>query len=219
MSFVAPFQVLRRGVLSGRGGARHSAATRVLHFLLLLSVSGQLASSQFMSGPEPGKADSGLLLVHEYAGLGSFGLIFVFWLWVLIRHGETRIGRLFPWFSSDAVHAVIQDALSQVRGILQWKHVVESDGALASAIHGLGLLTVTAMAISGTLYFFMASSVFASLALEIHSIIANLMWVYLFGHAGMALLHHLLGNDVLSRMFGIRRGRIATVEREEAESR
>jgi hypothetical protein len=32
------------------------------------------------------------------------------------------------------------------------------------------------------------------------------MWAYLIGHAGLAALHHLLGSDILLRMFWIRRG-------------
>jgi hypothetical protein len=72
-------------------------------------------------------------------------------------------------------------------------------------VHGLGLLTVTAMAATGTVLFFSGGVVFHD-AMALHRMIANLMWAYLIGHSGLAALHHLLGSDLLRRMFWIRRG-------------
>jgi cytochrome b561 len=43
------------------------------------------------------------------------------------------------------------------------------------------------------------------LALGVHRAVANLVWFYLFAHAGAATLHHLLGSDILARMFWVRR--------------
>lgn len=214
MSFIAPKQILRRGMLSrsaiyqrtAHGAERRSHATRVLHLSLLLAVIYQLASSQFMSRPFPGAPPSALYALHEYIGMGSFALVLVFWIWTLVRRGETKIGRLFPWFSPRAIGAVIQDALVQLASLVQRDPFVESDGAFASAVHGLGLLTLTGMAATGTLYFVLIGSSLGHLALDLHKTIANLMWIYLFGHAGIAMLHHLLGHDILRRMFWLRRG-------------
>ncbi|HTI03380.1 MAG TPA: cytochrome b/b6 domain-containing protein [Acidisoma sp.] len=221
MSFIAPRQILRRSLLSraavyqsvAHGEARRSHATRLLHLLLLLSVINQLGSSQFMSRPFPGEAPSTLYALHEYVGMGSFGLVLGFWLWTLVRRGETTIGRLFPWFSPPAIGAVIRDAIAQLRSILQRDPLAESDGAFASAVHGLGLLTLTGMAATGTLYFVMTGSSIGHLALGLHKTMANLMWIYLFGHAGIAVLHHLLGHDILRRMFWVRRGITITTPR------
>lgn len=214
MSFLAPKQILRRALLSraavyqslAHGGERRSNATRALHLLLLLAVIYQLASSQFMSRPFPGDAPSTLYALHEYIGMASFGLVLIFWLWTLVRRGEIKIGRLFPWFSPRAIAAVIRDAVAQLVSLLQRDPLAESDGALASAVHGLGLLALTGMAATGTLYFVLSGARTGHLALDLHRTIANLMWIYLFGHAGIAVLHHLLGHDILRRMFWLRRG-------------
>jgi len=39
----------------------------------------------------------------------------------------------------------------------------------------------------------------------LHSLAGDLMWVYLIGHASMAILHQLAGDEVFSRMFWFRR--------------
>ena len=38
------------------------------------------------------------------------------------------------------------------------------------------------------------------LVLQIHKVLANLMWAYVIAHAGIALLHQAQGHDVLRRM-------------------
>jgi len=74
---------------------------------------------------------------------------------------------------------------------------------LATAVHGLGLLTVTAMAVTGAAFALLGlPKDQARLVLEIHKLIANLMWAYLIGHAGLAVLHQLVGQPALKRIFG-----------------
>jgi hypothetical protein len=172
-----------------------------------------LGSDHFMRRPLPGDPPGTLYALHEYMGLFSFGLVLVFWLWTLVRHGETRFSRLFPWFSPSLIRAVIADALAQLLGLLRADPSVATDGAFASAVHGLGLLTMTAMAATGTIYFVTTGSVVAHDAMKLHHLISNLMWAYLFGHAGIAVLHHLLGHDIIKRMFWIRRGITITASR------
>lgn len=215
MGFVTPRQVVRRALLSrtalyqsmeGHGSARRSHVTRLLHVLLLISVINQLASSQFMHHPLPGDPPPALFALHEYVGMASLLFVFAFWLWAMIRHGETRIDQLFPWFCPSSVFAVIRDGVAQFRDILRADPFVETDGAFASAAHGFGLVTLTAMAATGTAFFVTEGSIVAHDAMKLHKLIANLMWAYLLGHAGIAVLHHLLGHDIIKRMFWIRRG-------------
>ena len=74
--------------------------------------------------------------------------------------------------------------------------------ALAGAVHGLGLLAATGMALSGATYFFTErSSPVHRLALASHHLIANLMWAYVIGHVSLALIHRLRGDDIFARMF------------------
>ena len=74
---------------------------------------------------------------------------------------------------------------------------------LATAVHGLGLLTVTAMAVTGAAFALLGlPRDQARLVLQIHKLVANLMWAYLIAHAGLAVLHQFLGQPVIKRIFG-----------------
>jgi cytochrome b561 len=182
-----------------------SQATRVIHLLVLLTVLHQLIGSQFMQRPRPGVQADWLFSLHEYAGLAGLVLVAAFWAWTVVRHGETRIGRLLPWFSRAGVRDVLADLTVQIRRMAQGRVPEDDDGALASAVHGLGLLVLTAMALSGSVYFFAGIAPVASVAVRLHKLMSNLMWAYLVAHAGVAVLHHMFGSDIFSRMFWIRR--------------
>ena len=81
----------------------------------------------------------------------------------------------------------------------------ERSEAMASALHGLGLLIALAMAATGTLGWLtwdqsgpMGS--FTHTVFDLHGVIANLMWAYLVAHVGAAVLHELVGHRLLRRM-------------------
>jgi cytochrome b561 len=213
MNLLAPRQIARRAVLApdayyrretGHKPAR-SHATRLLHVLLLLSVFHQLLSSEFIRRPLPGETPSTPYLLHEYIGIATLSIVLTFWLWTFIRQGETKLAVLFPWASPRRIRAIIDDVRDQLRAFRKLDMPPESNGALASAVHGLGLLTVTAMAVTGTV-FFVSHGPLAHNAMTLHKAFANLMWAYLVGHAGIAVGHHLLGSDILRQMFWVRRG-------------
>ena len=144
-------------------------------------------------------------MLHEYIGLTGLVVVAMFWLWALLRRGETQLGRLMPWFSMARVIDVVADFTGQLRQVMSGKVPEESSGALASAVHGLGLLTVSAMALFGAILFFAVGTPVAHTFLDLHKLIANLMWAYLIAHAGIAVLHQLFGGEVLPRMFWGRR--------------
>ena len=183
------------------GQLRRSRATRIIHLLLLLSVLNQLVGSQFMAFPFPGDPPSWIFSLHEYVGLASLGFVAAFWAWTLVRRGETRFGRLLPWFSRARLADMFGDLAAQLGRLAAGRLPDDEDGALASAVHGLGLLTITAMALTGTVFFVLEGTPAARLALQLHKLIANLAWVYLIAHAAIAMLHHLLGSDIFARMF------------------
>jgi len=181
-----------------------SNLTKFLHLTLLLMVVHQLIGSNFIRMPIPGDAPKPLFVLHEYLGIAGLGLIGLFWLWVMIRRGETRLGRLVPWFSGAAMRAVGSDLATQLRQIIHLSPPDDEDGALASAVHGLGLLLMTVMAITGTVYFFTLGTPVAHPLLIAHKLLAKLSWAYLIAHAGLAVIHHLLGSDIFARMFWVR---------------
>ena len=138
----------------------------------------------------------------------GFGVVGGFWVWTVVRRGETALGRLFPWFSARGIIAVFADLVAQLRRALRGRLPDDEGGAMTTAIHGAGLLAVTLMAVTGTVYFFIQGHAGAGFVLDVHKTVANLVWGYFVLHAGMAALHHLLGSDILSRMFWPpRRGR------------
>jgi len=187
-----------------------SQFTRIIHLLLLLVVIHQLIGSELMRRPFPGNPPAWPNSLHEYVGLGSFAVVTAFWVWTMLRRGETHLARLIPWFSIVRLQDVIADLAAQLRRVARGQTPDDADGAFASAIHGLGLLAVTMMAVTGSVFFFMHGTPVAHSMLSLHKTIANLVWAYLVVHAGLAVLHHLLGSDIFSRMFWIKAHRHPT---------
>lgn len=187
-----------------------SVVTRLLHALMLIAVLHQLIGSNFLSRPLPGEAPEVSFLLHEYVGMGSMAIVSLFWIWTLVRRGETQIWRLVPWFSMGGIKSVLADTTEQLGHLIRSKAPDATEGALASAVHGLGLLTLTAMAFTGTVYFLIAGTYAGKLILSLHELMANLMWGYLIAHAGLAIVHQLLGSDMVSRMFW-RRGSVSKI--------
>ena len=176
-----------------------SALTRTLHLLLLIAVIHQLVGSLVMEAPRAGQPGSLLFDLHEWGGLTSLGLVLLFWIWTLIRRTETTLPALLPWFSSTRRALVWTDLMLHVRALARFRLPDEGNGALASAIHGLGLLTVTAMTVTGT-----GSLIAPGLAgqfIGVHKVIANFMWAYLIVHASIAIIYQLSGSDVMRQMF------------------
>ena len=179
-----------------------STMTRVLHLLLLVAVIHQLVSSLLLEWPHNGAAPGLLWQTHQYFGVAALVVVFAFWLWAFRRHFETPLGALVPWFSGPRLRALGADIAKYGRGIVRGKLVDDRDSAFAEMVHGLGLLLVTAMAVTGTVWLLTPdNSRLGYLSIRVHSLLHILMWVYLGAHAGLALLHHLLGSDILSRMF------------------
>jgi hypothetical protein len=150
--------------------------------------------------------------------MGSLGIVLAFWIWAVARHGETRLEELFPWASPRRTREIFSDIICQSHELTGAELFDRVSQILASTIHGLGLLVVTAMVATGTVYF-LASGIVAHDALALHRLISNLMWAYLIGHAAIALLHHLLGSDILRRMFWIKRGRTVRAKQSEPAAR
>jgi cytochrome b561 len=184
-----------------------SHATRALHLSLLLVVLSQLISSQFMERPLPGEEPGWPFVIHEWIGLAGVGVITLFWLWSLARNSaETPLSRLFPWFSLKRLSDIFDEISGFARDVLALRMPSLELDATSSAVHGLGLMLASFLALSGAAwYFFFAGTPNAKTVMGLHSLAGNLMWVYLIGHASMAVLHQLAGDEVFSRMFWFRR--------------
>lgn len=179
--------------------------TRLLHLLIALAVTHQLVVSLIMVVPENNRPGDTYYEFHETVGLATFAIVLAYWLWLVFRRSDRGAGALFPWFSRAGWAAVIADVRVHLASLRQLRLPAIEEQPLASAVHGLGLLTATVMATTGVLAW---SRVLAGSATEllwqVHVAISNLMWAYLIGHVSIALLHEISGERLLGRMFALR---------------
>lgn len=180
-----------------------SHLTRVLHLAVLLTVVDQLLTSLIMERPLPGEAPDWPFALHEQAGIVGLGALVLFWLWTLIRdERETPLQRLFPWFSAEAFAGVTADVAHIFRALARRKAPPLHLEALSSAVHGLGLLLATFLAMSGAAWFALFTGTpYGRMVLTAHGLAGNLMWAYLIAHASAAVLHQARGDRIFARMF------------------
>ena len=175
-----------------------SRATRLLHILVAAANVAQLGLSLGMEAPGRGGSGDSLFEIHEKVGLAALAVLIAFWVWSLARRRETRFSMLFPWFDRGRLRAFHDDFVARTRALGGAAVPLTEDKPFASAIHGLGLLIATLMATTGALGYFVPQARFL---LEVHETAAPLMWAYLIGHAGIAVVHQLKGDALITRMF------------------
>ena len=182
-----------------------SLPTRLLHIGMVATVSAQLALSLVMEPPDEENISalaSAAFEGHEVIGMAALAIVLAHWLWTLFNYADGGLGHLFPWFG-EARAEVVREAKALLGGALPKGGV---RGGLPGFIHGLGLLIVTGMAITGGILFFIMpeSGEFTGvveLVAESHEVIATLVWLYWGGHGATALIHHFQGDSVLKDMF------------------
>jgi cytochrome b561 len=190
---------------------RHSLTTRLLHLLLAAAILCQLADSQLMRVPRPGRPtpvglEAAAFSVHEYVGLASLAIVVLFWLWLLLRRAETDPGALFPWFSARRLALLRDDIAEHLRRVRQLRLPdPDRSPALAPMIQGLGLVIMLLMAATGTYGYLTwtpgtAMPPVTHTLFDVHSTLANLVWGYVIVHVGATVLHELLGHRLLRRM-------------------
>jgi cytochrome b561 len=190
--------------------APHSTLTKLLHLMFAAAVVHQLLISLVMVVPEGNRPGNSFFELHEWVGVLTLGLLVIFWIWSLVRRGEARFGMLFPWFSGARRSAFWADLKAHLASLRRGRVPLTEESPLASAVHGLGMLIATAMALTGAVgYFFPATRIL----LEVHMTIAPIMWAYLIGHVGLALLHQMAGHRILQRMFGFGKSGNAQLDR------
>ncbi len=177
-----------------------SRLTRLLHLLLAIAIVIQLSLSLGMEPPERGVPGDQLFELHEKTGLATLGLLAAFWIWSMLRTGETRLSVLLPWFSRERRREFFNDLGAHLRTLRTGTVLLTEEKPFASGVHGLGLLIASLMATTGALGYFVPQTRFL---LEVHETAAPLMWAYLLGHAGIAILHQLKGDALITRMFSL----------------
>lgn len=169
---------------------------RRIHLALAVTVTLQLALGMIMSKDTP-------LLVetHEYFGLVVSAIVLIHWI-ISLRSGPQGMAHLFPW-SAAGMRAVIADARGALRGELA---PGGPGGKLAGFIHGLGLLAVTGMAVTGIAIFIAFKTGNGKTPTthdirEIHETVATLLEIYWAGHLAIGIVHKLKGHDTIKQMW------------------
>lgn len=188
---------------------RHSLSTRIVHAGLAVTIVANLALSLVMQGPHRGHAGDWLYGIHQYVGLTALVFAFGFFSVLVVRNHGTDRCALFPWLSSGRLSALWADLKAHAAAAAKLRLPTYDDHSpLASAVHGLGLLLMAAMATTGAVYFLAAcldvqASAVAGWDLDIHRLLANLVWAYLIGHAGLAVIHHYSQSLSLTEMWSM----------------
>lgn len=190
--------------------AKHGFITRLAHIGLALAIVTQLGTSLVMQAPEHGHSNNVAFAVHETSGLAALGFAFLFWAAMVARRTGTSLGALFPWGSQMRRAALWSDSRAHLTALARLRLPdFNATSPVASAVHGLGLLLMSAMALSGTVYYVFRTGDSdagwtVGAAMAVHRLFANLVWAYLIGHAGLALLHHLTHQLDLREMWSLR---------------
>ncbi len=192
---------------------KYDLVTRWLHAGIAVLVAIQVICSGIMEVPKPEAAISpvgfSFFRIHETSGLIALIVVSLHWIWNLTGHMSGGWGHFFPWFSPEQKNRFYSDLKSIPRWIQGGIPAQEDETiSLAGAVHGLGLLVVSAMAITGTIIYFGlgpdgATSSFIAFVVELHGFLAGFLYAYLVGHVGMALVHWWLGHGILGRMFNL----------------
>ncbi len=175
--------------------------TRLLHWVIAVTVTFQLFSSLFMANT----GTQFLFPVHEIVGLLATLTVLIFWLYAFAIY---ELPILFPW-NRTGLRIVASETLNLLRGQLpEAGHRI----GLSSFVHGLGLLALTGNALSGIILFNMVppghqlppSDPMAFTRYSItHKFFGDLLWAYWLGHIIFTLLHQFSGNNVLRSIFSL----------------
>lgn len=189
---------------------RHSGFTRFSHMALAATIITQLVSSLVMVPPLDGNAADLAFSIHQYSGIGAFVFALLFWVIIMARKEGTSFGSLVPWLSIKRLRLLKADIADHLRAILRLRLPDYNDNKpLASAVHGLGLLLMTGMAATGVAFAIAMQNGlgeetnWVANALVLHVTFANLVWAYLIGHAGLAILHHITAKASLVEMWAL----------------
>ena len=196
--------------------------TRWMHLFLAVLIVHQMVMSAVMEVPNPRRGHLGNLWwsFHEYGGLLTFSVVFLFWVFRITRQvGTTAWGEWFPWFSRARLRALWQDVLRYLHEAVHFRMAQpEESNALPAAVQGVGLLLVSILTATGTFWWISKGlgGTWQSLAhvlIRVHGILGDLVWYYLALHIGAALLHEFFGHRVLRTIAPIE-GNHSTAEAE-----
>lgn len=190
---------------------RHSRSTRIAHGGMALAVGVDVVTSLIQEPPGQIYPANVFFQVHQAAGLAAGAFALALWLIMVFRKVGTPFGLLVPWFSARRLAAVWLDLKAQLGGLRAHHRPPYHEAApFSSAMQGLGLVLISAMALTGTIYFaaLHAGAVNRSsavLAMGLHRTLGDLVWAFLLGHGLVSLIHHYGLDKSLAEMWSLGR--------------
>jgi len=188
---------------------KYDRTIRILHFGIVLSILLQLFGEKLMGLPEPDHSRHAIetlfLGIHE--GIGSIALILVCVYLIVVLDEAAGRERLFPWINATGRHSLWLEMRRDIPGWLRGKLLPPGESHFVSdSIHGTGIALALFLGFTGSILFLgigphgeMSSDI--KVIWECHSIMATMMWIFVAGHAGMALVHELKGHEMLREIF------------------
>ncbi|MDQ6988207.1 MAG: cytochrome b/b6 domain-containing protein [Mariprofundaceae bacterium] len=206
---------------------------RILHTLLALCVLTQIAVGELMDVPEvenvPAQTQSMLSIplafaheshaaaggvveetlgfeVHEYLGLTIAALILIRLILAFTSVPGAGWCGLFPYLCAGGRKTLIEESKAQLAGWKQGKLAPPEEGeTLARSVHGLIILAVSCMAITGvTLYFGWSTTApqteLIELVAETHELIVGGLEALLLAHILAVFLHQRQGHNIIARI-------------------
>ncbi|MDQ6988944.1 MAG: cytochrome b/b6 domain-containing protein [Mariprofundaceae bacterium] len=188
--------------------------TRLLHWGFALLIPLQLLSEELMKRPKPGRIrdESQIFFfeMHEWIGMCLLVLIIARLAWGFVG-AEGGWSRLFPYFSAQGRSGLADEVSHEIPGWFKGKLPTPGqEDYIAGAVHGLGLLLVFAMGTTGAIMLYGMEESGKMLGFvhdmkEIHEILGELLWIYIFAHAAVTILHMVLGHSMMARIFSFKK--------------
>jgi cytochrome b561 len=174
--------------------------TRLLHGLLALSVMIQvlliLIRENIDRHGEWSTYRPSLIMWHKWNGFIVLGLVIGYFIVKAFQHKKQMWIQFYP-LTQEARSKIAEDFTTLRQGKLPVRSTPTSLGGLAGFIQGLGLLLVFGLALIGALAMaawagLLIPSNWGSFFIQAHKLLGGLIWWYLGGHIGMAIIHRLL---------------------------
>ncbi len=146
---------------------------------------------------EPGKMEGfDTLLFTLHMMVFGWAAFLVASVYIVILYDDTDgWGRMVPWFSSRFRKVFFMEARNDIASTLRGRFPLpEEQSALSGAVHGTGILLILAQGFTGAYVMLGVRSDGTMredtlLMLDLHSLFADLVWIFLAGHVAMFLLH------------------------------
>ncbi len=186
---------------------RFKRNTKIIHLFLAITVVLQLLSQIWMFVPSPDKQpesqlEAWLFVIHLIVGLLVFCFVAVRLLSVIEDEDESK--KLYPWTNREYA-AKLWLEIKTVR-FGQGALPAERDSSIAGTVHGLGLLLVLSLGLSGILFYMGlapdgAMDMITTFFRSGHEFLAIFLWFFLIGHVGMFVHHSLKGKHNIREIF------------------